>query len=164
MELLIIIGLAALAYVFLLPKIKAKEKADSSNSKGPQVKVKPLLTENELEFLNRLEAATPEIRFHAQTSMGALLQPVVNRKEDGKTYMSVRGRFSQSMVDFVAQRRDNGQVIALIELDDKTHKIEKDQRRDAMTQEAGYKTIRWDSRKKPSHEEIRKILLGEAKP
>lgn len=163
MELLLILAAVAVAYVFVLPKLKAalQNKANQeSGSKGPQVKAKPLLTDNELEFLNRLEAAAPELRFHAQTCMGALLQPTVNRKEDAKTYMAIRGRFAQSMVDFVAQRKDNGKIVAIVELDDKTHSAEKDQRRDALTQEAGYRTIRWDSRKKPSTEEIRTALLG----
>lgn len=147
--------------VILIPIIKAKLKTnEGSVAVKVKVKAKPLLTENELEFLNRLEEAAPQLRFHAQTGMGAILQPAISKKDDARLFMSIRGTFSQNLVDFVAQKKDTGEIVALIELDDRTHNIEKDQKRDTLTAEAGYRTIRWDSRKKPTIEEIRKTLIA----
>ena len=123
-------------------------------------KARPMLTANELEFLGRLERAVPEYRFHAQVSMGALLEPAIAKKLNGREYMRARGMFSQKIVDFVAQRRDNGQIVAIIELDDRTHNAEKDAKRDAMLQQAGYRVMRWTSRSKPATAEILDSLVG----
>lgn len=117
-------------------------------------KAKPLLTANELEFLGRLEAAMPELRFLTQVAMGALLDPAVPRS-DRKSYYRLRGMFSQKIVDFVAQNRHDGSVLAIIELDDRTHDPERDSRRDAMLAAAGYRIVRWNSKNKPDAAHIR---------
>lgn len=122
--------------------------------------LKPFLTSNEMEFLDRLELAVPELRFHAQVSMGALLDVVLTEENKHINKYALRAKFSQKIVDFVAQSRDTGQVIAIIELDDKTHDIEKDKLRDAMLNQAGYSVIRWQSKSKPTPNAIRKVLLG----
>jgi very-short-patch-repair endonuclease len=48
--------------------------------------------------------------------------------------------------------RDNAEVIALVELDDRTHRASKDAARDAMTAAAGYQTIRIPSKPQPTAE------------
>jgi hypothetical protein len=70
-------GIAAVALALLKVKLVGSGEADA------KFKPKVLLTENELEFLGRLEAAMPEFRFCPQVSMGALLEPSVPRS-DGK--------------------------------------------------------------------------------
>ena len=134
-----------------------------------QFKAKPFLTPNELEFLERLESAVPELRFHAQVSMGALLQPATERRRDNRAYYSARGMFSQKIVDFVAQRKGDGTIVAIIELDDRTHDRTKDAKRDAMLAQGGYRTVRWHSKQKPSPADIRLALadtdnLGRIEP
>jgi hypothetical protein len=101
---------------------------------------KAFLTKRELIALPMVEAALPGCRIHAQVSMGALIQPDASRK--GREYWRVRGYYAQKIVDFVAQDRSTGKVVALIELDDRSHSAERDSRRDAMTAAAGYLTIR----------------------
>jgi hypothetical protein len=120
-------------------------------------KSRRLLTANELEFLVRLEAAMPELRFCPQVAMGALLDPTA-RQSDRRAYFRQRGMFSQKIVDFVAQRRDDGSIVAIIELDDRTHDSAKDARRDAMLASAGYKVVRWRSTTKPHAADIREAL------
>jgi len=127
-----------------------------------QVRGRTLLTANELDFLLRLEAAVPEIRFHAQVAMGALLEPAFTKGSDARAYMSVRGTFSQKVVDFVAQERRTGTVLAIIELDDRTHDSAKDEKRDAMLRQGGYRVVRWQSRAKPDASSIRQSLVGTA--
>jgi hypothetical protein len=123
-------------------------------------KAKPFMTANEMEFLGRLEAAVPELRFHAQVAMGALLDPAMARRDDSRAWAQARNMFSQKIVDYVAQRKDNGKIVAVIELDDRSHQADKDARRDAMLQQAGYRTVRWQSKAKPSSAEILAALLG----
>ena len=115
------------------------------------------LTENEKEFLERLEEAFPEYRVMAQVCMGALMAPDV--RGGTSEYLSIRGRFAQKVVDFVILD-DALEVIALVELDDRTHRQEKDAARDAMTAAAGYVTLRYRSREKPEPKTIRAELLA----
>lgn len=135
-----------------------KAKLDASDASAA-VKVKPrkLLTSNETEFYNRLVAALPEHRVMAQVSMGALLDPAVPRGD--KAYMSIRGRFSQKVVDYVICNSAL-EVVAVVELDDRTHNAVKDAQRDQLLAAAGYKTVRFDSRTKPSPEQIRTAIVS----
>lgn len=136
-----------------------KAKLAGQQSAGAKFKQKTLLTPNELEFLGRLEAAAPELRFFPQVAMGALLDPAVSRS-DGKAYYRLRGMFSQKIVDFVAQRRSDGAIVAIIELDDRTHDSAKDAKRDEMLQSAGYRIVRWHSKSKPDLASIRAELFS----
>ncbi|MBE7942831.1 DUF2726 domain-containing protein [Ramlibacter aquaticus] len=132
-------------------------RREGSGNADVKFKPKALLTANELEFLGRLEAAAPELRFCPQVSMRALLEPAIPRK-DGKAYFQARGMFSQKIVDFVAQRRSGGAIVAIVELDDRTHDGGKDAKRDAMLASAGYRVLRWQSRAKPDVAAIRAEL------
>ena len=134
-------------------------KSKSGGGAARRFKAKAFMTPNELEFLSRLEAAVPELRFHCQVAMGALLDPQTPKREDARAYMSARGMFSQKIVDFVAQHRSTGEVVAVIELDDRTHNSAKDESRDAMLRQANYKVVRWQSKEKPDDRAIREALL-----
>lgn len=149
--LVVVAGAGAVALALL----KAKLAGGGGEAK---FKPKPLLTPNEMEFLGRLEAAAPELRIFAQVAMGALMEPAVPRA-DRKAYYRLRGMFSQKIVDFVAQRRSDGEIVAVIELDDRTHDADKDARRDEMLKSAGYRIVRWNSRTKPDAAAIRAELF-----
>lgn len=149
-------GVAAIGFVILKAKIDAK--AGYAGSLKGKFKAKVMLTANELEFLGRLETAVPEYRFCPQVAMGALLDPAVSRK-DGKAFFQLRGMFAQKIVDFVAQDRRDGKIVAIIELDDRTHDGDKDAKRDSMLASAGYRIIRWHSKTKPEAAVIRAELI-----
>lgn len=136
----------------------AKVKLANQSAGAARFKAKLMLTPNELDFLIRLEAAVPELRICPQVAMGALLDPEVS-KSDGKAYYRARGMFAQKIVDFVAMERVGGVVVALIELDDRTHSGPKDAKRDAMLVSAGYRVVRWQSKSKPDTGAIRAELL-----
>ena len=122
---------------------------------GFRVRRRALLTENELDFLHRLEAAFPDYRIMCQVSMGALMEPDV--RGGSPDFLSIRARFAQKVVDFVLL--DGAlEVVALVELDDRTHRVERDAERDAMTASAGYVTLRYQSRAKPEPAELRAEL------
>lgn len=150
--LVVIAGAGAVGLAILKAKLAGQAGGEA------KFKAKPLLTANELEFLARLEAAAPELRFFPQVAMGALLDPAVPRS-DRKAHYRLRAMFSQKIVDFVAQRKADGQIVAIIELDDRTHDADKDARRDDMLKSAGYRTIRWHSKTKPDAAAIRAQLF-----
>lgn len=114
---------------------------------------KKLLTGNELEFYIRLRRALPGSIIMAQVSMGALLE-VSARIKDQRTRLSLRSKFSQKIIDFVVCDSKMN-VLVLIELDDKTHRSDLDAARDKITADAGYKTLRFQSKSKPTEEEIK---------
>jgi very-short-patch-repair endonuclease len=149
---LLIIACVIVAGLFL--------QAPSKGGWRPEFKAKQFMTKNEMEFLGRLEAAAPELRFHAQVCMGAILDPATSKHENVASYMRTRGKFSQKIIDYVAQSRATGEIVAIIELDDKTHSQHKDMIRDGMLFEAGYKVVRWQSKSKPSLVQIRSELMA----
>lgn len=132
----------------------------------PTFQPNTFLTPTELNFLTLLEKALPEARIHAQVSMGALLKPLIrktgkSKKNAWQQHRSTFNRYIQKRVDFLAQHRESGQIIAVIELDDRTHdgKKDKDTERDAMLQQAGYLVIRFDARSKPTADSIRHHII-----
>ena len=113
------------------------------------------LTPNEVEFFTRLCQAVPELYVFPQVSMGALLAPAATiGRED---FLRVRNRFAAKVVDFVIADADLKPMV-LIELDDRTHSAERDAQRDAMTREAGYITLRYQSKQKPTVDTIRRDI------
>ena len=128
-----------------------------ASTKSKDYKTKPLLTNNEKEFFDRLVIALPRHYIFPQVSFGALLQP--NNPKNHKEKMRIRGTFSQKIADFVVADPDLN-ILAIVELDDRTHNPDKDSKRDQMLGEAGYKIIRWQSKAKPTIEQINEAILG----
>ncbi len=123
----------------------------------PTYAPKPILTNNELEFYKRLTAALPEYLVLAQVAMAELMRPrPAAREVSARAY----NRISQKRVDYVVVEREALRVLALVELDDRTHQADKDARRDAWTASAGYVTHRFPSRSKPSVTQLRETILS----
>lgn len=120
------------------------------------VEKKPLMTANEREFFERLARALPDCHVFPQVAFNALLdaRKGLGWQERGQT----RNRFDRKVADYVICRRDTFEVLAIVELDDRTHRAEKDEQRDALLTSAGYRVIRFQSRSKPSEEEIKQVL------
>lgn len=120
---------------------------------------KRILTDNEREFFGRLRRALGQTYdVIPQVAMGALID--VDLPQTHPLYWQIRGQFSQKIVDFVVLDKRTGTVITLIELDDRTHDARKDAARDAMTAAAGLRTLRFESRAKPSEAQIRKAVAA----
>lgn len=115
------------------------------------IQSKPVLTNNEKEFFYRLKRALPQMHVFPQVSFAAFLT------DDGrlstKARWSVRAKFDRKIADFIICDRDF-KVLALVELDDRTHIARADRQRDAITKAAGYQTIRFQSKNKPSEADI----------
>lgn len=121
-----------------------------------RIKARSVMTPNEEEFFGRLKRALPDYDVLAQVAMGALLTTEV--PEGDPEFWEIRNQFSQKIVDYVVLKRGTSKVIAVIELDDRTHDPEKDAKRDALLAAAGIRTIRFESRAKPSEAEIRRRI------
>lgn len=125
---------------------------------GASYKAKQLLTENEKEFFHRLKRALPGYEVFPQVAMGSVLAPNVDRGD--RRYHQIRGTFSQKIIDFLICDGETLKVVAIVELDDRTHNAERDEKRDAMLKSAKYRVLRWHSKKKPSEAEIRARVIG----
>ena len=155
-----IILVVILAIIIFAVKSKKPAPAASNNVELQEKKIeykyksKKLMTDNEFEFFNRIVQALPEYYVFPQVSLGAFLQ---GDSPDPKERNSIRMTFAQKMADYVIYNQQQ-KIIAIIELDDKTHIQEKDEKRDAMLKQAGYKIIRFQSKAKPGIEEIKKAV------
>lgn len=114
-----------------------------------------LMTANEKEFFERLIKALPEYYVFPQISLGALLRPTVSRSSP--EWIRHFNAISSQRADFAIYTREL-QLVALIELDDKTHKASKDRARDRRTASAGISTLRYESKAKPEPESIRRDI------
>lgn len=124
---------------------------------------KGLLRPNtELRFYAMLKQAVPEFDVLPQVCMGALVDPPAHYSPTYKE--RARYKYQSKMVDFTIFDANNNRVVCLVELDDPTHDNirEKDAERDAITAEAGYRTVRWDVRALPTLEQLRVSLLAPA--
>ena len=144
--------LIALLGVFMILKALTGAGAGAGVG-GSRPLAKRFMTPRELAMLDILERCLPEYRFHAQVAMGALLKAPPRLM--GKSHPADRNAFSQKIVDFVAQDRVTGAIVALIEVDDASHNAQRDSRRDAMTSHAGYRTIRIGRAVQPRVHEVR---------
>jgi very-short-patch-repair endonuclease len=116
------------------------------------IQPKPLMTENEKSFYLRLQRALPGHIVFPQVSFAAFLTH--DSRLSPKARFAVRGKFNRKIADFIVCDRETLQIAALIELDDRTHVASADRQRDELTAAAGYKTIRFQSKQKPTEAEI----------
>jgi hypothetical protein len=145
-----------LAAVFVLVVLMALTfaKAQTGQRTG-KYKSRALMTDNELEFFGRLVTALPGHYIFPQVAMSALLAPVSG---DKKIAHSDRLRIAQQCIDYVVCNQ-RCEVVAVVELDDKTHSRAKDKVRDGRLEQAAIRTVRFHSRQKPTAEAIRAAVL-----
>jgi hypothetical protein len=122
----------------------------------PAYRKKKILTGNEAEFYFRLCRALPDHLIFPQVAMSALIEPkTANQKKRKHAFY----RISQKVVDYAVFKHDLT-LVAIVELDDKTHSASKDKIRDAYLSSAGIKTIRFQSKHKPSSNQIMDSFLN----
>ncbi len=153
----LIVTLALLALLLLF--VAALTRRTPRTKERIRLVAKPLMTPAEREILVHLEQAAPSCRVHAQVAMGALMRPERGLGRGDRAHW--RNRFSQKIVDFVLEDRDDGQVVALVELDDRTHEAGRDRARDEMTAACGYLTTRIPCSPRPTAESVAARLAEE---
>lgn len=142
------VGQMPIAAIFLLLSVAVLFALIQGVSGPPTPVAKPFLTAREQAMLAALEEVLPMHRIHAQVAMGALL--AAPRRPGRRFNPADRNAFSQKIVDFVIADPSTGKVVALVELDDRSHDAAKDRVRDAMTARAGYTTIRIPKNARPT--------------
>lgn len=157
--------IAIILFIILIVVVGATQTKEKNNSAEKQ-SLKPIqpnsykatnfMSDNEFEFFNRLTQAFPEHYVFPQVAMSGLVSP---KPTDFKQQNAIKNTYNRSRVDFVLYK--DKKVVAIIELDDKTHKgkEDKDEKRDSILAQAGYKTYRFMSNNKPSVEDLRKKIL-----
>ncbi|MBA1148226.1 DUF2726 domain-containing protein [Ectothiorhodospiraceae bacterium WFHF3C12] len=121
---------------------------------------KPLLSRPEQVLFHRLREALPEYEVLAQVSFSQFIRAKGDtRKENWRRFAMAR----QKVADFVICNPDFS-VLAVVELDDRSHRRGKDQKRDALLAEAGIPCHRWHVKRMPSGEQIRSVVLPEMTP
>ena len=148
---LILLVLAASLALALLKNSKGKVRTGTYRQRK-------LMTDNEAEFFGRLVVALPDHYIFPQVAMSALLDTA---SSDKRTAHGDRLRIAQQRVDYVVCTR-SCEVVAVVELDDKTHSRAKDQLRDARLEQGRIRTVRFQSRSKPAVATIRTMILGSA--
>jgi len=149
-----IIILAVLVIVVVVVAAVALAQLKSGGRTGTY-KRRKLMTDNELEFFGRLVKALPDHYIFPQVSMSALLEA---SSSDKKQAHSDRLRIAQQRIDYVVYD-SHCEVVAVVELDDRTHSRTKDHARDGRLEQAGIRTVRFQSRNKPTTEVIRISVL-----
>lgn len=145
---IVVVALLAIGIVLALFWLKGGGKAG-------KYKARQVMTDNEAEFFGRLVAALPDHYIFPQVAMSALIEAASG---DKKKAHSDRLRIAQQRVDYVVCDR-RCQVVAVVELDDKTHSHAKDQVRDARLLQVGIRTVRFQSKSKPGADAIRAAVL-----
>jgi len=146
LALLIIIGALAII-IFILVPTRPREAA---------YRKRPVMTPNEVEFFARLSRALPGMHVCPQVAMHALIEPT---SMNGTTRLADFRRVSQKVVDY-AVFDEQWLLVAIIELDDRTHVASRDAIRDRLTGAAGIRTLRYQSRAKPAQEQIAADVRG----
>jgi very-short-patch-repair endonuclease len=117
-----------------------------------RIQRKPLMTANEKDFFARLQRALPGHLVFPQVSFAAFLTD--DGKLSSQKRWAVRARFDRKIADFVVCDRTALEIVAIVELDDCTHSSTADRKRDELTKGAGFQTIRFQSKQKPTEAEI----------
>ncbi|MBC3862195.1 DUF2726 domain-containing protein [Undibacterium jejuense] len=147
MKFLALIALAVLAILAIA--INNRIKSKSKKTPGDISKKLPL-TKNEQPMYFRLAEALPEYVVLAQVAFSALLQ-TKNR--------ATRNKFDRKVADFVVCTKAF-EVLAIVELDDSSHKgrEEQDRARDSLLTNAGYRVARYA--RTPDVETIKRDITG----
>ena len=122
------------------------------------VEAKPLMTTTERQIIGLLEDAVPHARVHAKVAMGAIVKTRAGLSQ--RERMSIRGRFSQKIVDFVLEDKASGRILALVEHGNRNAEASERAKRDAITGAAGYTTIRLHDTRRPTAAGVRDVVLA----
>jgi hypothetical protein len=124
-------------------------------SRKPRYRRQPVMTANEREFYGRLVAACPGCQIWPQVPILALVRP--DAKTGTRAFWLAFRAISNTRVDWVIAR--DMEVLAVVELDDRSHDPRKDARRDQVLRSCGYRVIRFASHRRPTPQQIRDAVL-----
>lgn len=129
------------------------KKKKNSNKKSEYYQKKPLTEAEQKAYWRIKETIDSEKILLSQVAWSSFIRA----KGDSKAATSAWYKARQKVADFVICNKDFS-IECIIEVDDNTHKKDKDDARDKITEEAGIKTIRIRAANLPTIEELRKLL------
>lgn len=115
-----------------------------------------VMTPNEQEFHGRLLEAFPDCEIWPQVPLLALLRP--DAREGSRSFWVAFKQISNARVDWVIAR--DMEVVAVIELDDRSHDARRDARRDQILKSCGYRVLRFQSGKRPGPGQIHEAVFA----
>ena len=161
--LLMLVVLGLIVAVFAL-KMKTEQqnnkKRSTKNDVPPYKRKESLLNRYEQELYKRLHEAIPDFIVMCQVRLADIIE--VTEKTPSNERMGWQNKINPMSVDFVICDQDF-LILAVIELDGKTHerrdRKEADASKDKMLKAAGLDILRFKAEKMPSIGELRKILM-----
>jgi len=156
----------AMSILFILDQIKRRflTSADSTPEGifSPQelshISSKNLLTTTELNFYKLLREALPDYEIHAQVAVYQTL-----KIDSGNHAQKIFNRLNRMTFDFVITDQ-NTKVIAVVELDDKSHARsstkKRDSKKDALLAHIGKPLIRVQADSNLTVDQLKLTLLG----
>lgn len=111
-----------------------------------------ILTEDELKFFSVLQTALPNCLIFPEVSFQALMKVSPSVKWSDRK--AIFNTFAMKRADFVVCLPDTLEIVAVIELDDTTHKPAKDAARDALLSQAGIRVERFWKDANPEPKDI----------
>jgi hypothetical protein len=140
-------GVAVLGIVLVLVLFLARK---------PRYRRSAIMTENEREFYGRLLAACPDCQIWPQVPILALVRP--DAKEGSRAFWMAFKRISNTRVDWVVVQ--DMEVLAIVELDDRSHDARKDAQRDRVLKSCGYRVVRFSSSRRPDPRQIHEAIFA----
>lgn len=116
-----------------------------------------IMTENEREFYERLLAACPDCQIWPQVPILALVRP--DAKEGSRAFWMAFKRISNTRVDWAIVK--DLEVLAIVELDDRSHDARKDAQRDRILKSCGYRVVRFSSSRRPDPRQIHEAIFAD---
>lgn len=120
----------------------------------------PLMTDSEVLFFDKLQAALPEYTIFSQVQLSRIIEPSIEAGSDRNFWFN---RICRQSVDYVLVASDMQTVLLAIELDDWTHESTARQKQDFKKEKAlasaGMTIVRFHAERMPSSEVIRHEVL-----
>lgn len=154
----VILSIAAILLVFIILSFYLKRQPNKKEEieNWPFYAAKPL-SQPEQVLYHRLANALPDCIILAQVQLSRIL-----RVKKGFNKNEWNNRINRKSLDFVICKKDSS-IIAVIELDDKSHEQEDrkyaDANKDKALKSANIKIIRWQVKTMPSVDEIRNLII-----
>lgn len=138
-------------------KRSRRKEVKVNNTLSPaKFRAKRPLSDPEQVLFGRLKSALPD---HVILSQVAFSQFLLTKGGDRKQNFTRFAEARQKVADFLVCD-PSFQIVSVVELDDRSHRQEKDERRDAILKEAGLRVVRWRTSNIPNSEAIRREILG----
>lgn len=146
----VLIGLAIIIVIAVI--IAGGKKKTEIN--GYYFSVAPLTNPEQALYWKLKESLGEEYVVLAQVSFSRFIR---TKGGDKKSNNSMFYKARQKVADYVICKKDFS-IVAIVELDDKSHKNERDKERDSIIESAGLKIVRWNVKQIPTSEEIQEKI------